>query len=108
LVRDSRRKRLRVQQKRLSATCPSSIAPRREDSIPWHNTASEMGHVVEGGAYRRHNYTGQQGVFGVHMGASFNRRNHWHAYVCNILDNLNTFIVNLAPNIGIAHVAERR
>jgi hypothetical protein len=42
------------------------------------------------------------------MGASFNRRNHWHAYVCNILDNLNTFIVNLAPNIGIAHVAERR
>jgi hypothetical protein len=42
------------------------------------------------------------------MGASFNRRNHWHAYVCNILDNLNTFIMNLAPNIGIGDVAERR
>jgi hypothetical protein len=30
------------------------------------------------------------------------------ADVCNILDNLNASIMNLAPNIGIGHVAERR
>ena len=107
-VRDSRRKRLWVQQKRLSSTCPGAIAPRREDSIPGHNTPGEVGHIVESGAFRRHNHAGEQRVFGVHMGASFNSRNHWHAYVGNVLDNLNTFVMDLAPNAGIGDVAEGR
>src|SRR5580704_204769 len=41
------------------------------------------------------------------MGASLDRRDHWHPYVGYVFQNLNAFIVNLAPNAGIAGIAER-
>ena len=41
------------------------------------------------------------------MGASFNSSDHRHVYVSDILDNLNAFIMNLAPNARIGDVAER-
>jgi hypothetical protein len=42
------------------------------------------------------------------MGASFDSRDHRHAFVSDILDNLNAFIMNLAPNAGIGNVAHAK
>jgi len=39
---------------------------------------------------------------------TLNSRDHRHAYVRDILDNLNTFVVNLAPDAGIGNIAEGR
>src|SRR5229473_2600209 len=40
------------------------------------------------------------------MSASFNGRDHQYPYVGDILDNLNAFIMNLAPNAGLGDVAK--
>src|ERR1700688_1397917 len=42
----------------------------------------------------------------MHMGTSLDGRDDWDAYVGDIFQNLNAFIVNLAPNAGIGDVAE--
>src|SRR6266702_4107349 len=42
------------------------------------------------------------------MGAPLDSRDHWHAYVSYILQNLNAFVVNLAPNGGIGDIAKGR
>src|SRR5438445_9750495 len=42
------------------------------------------------------------------MGTSLDSRDDRHAYVGYILQNLNSFVVNLAPNAGIGGIAERR
>ena len=52
-----------------------------EDSVARNDTAGEVGYVVESGDFTRHNHTGEQGIFGVHMGAAFNSRDHRHTYV---------------------------
>src|SRR6266446_7828159 len=41
------------------------------------------------------------------MGTSLNSRDDRHAYVGYILQNLNAFVVNLAPNAGIGGIPER-
>src|SRR5438094_5716 len=41
------------------------------------------------------------------MGTSLDSRDDRHAYVGYILQNLNAFVVNLAPNAGIEGIAER-
>src|SRR5437773_9143835 len=41
------------------------------------------------------------------MGTSLDSRDDRHAYVGYILQNLNAFVVNLAPNAGIGGIAER-
>src|SRR6267143_618586 len=41
------------------------------------------------------------------MGAPFDSRDDRHAYVGYIFQNLNAFIVNLAPHAGIGSIAER-
>ena len=41
------------------------------------------------------------------MGASFDSRDDWDAYVGDIFQHLNAFVVNLAPNAGIGDIAER-
>src|SRR5579863_1790268 len=43
----------------------------------------------------------------MHVSASLDSRDHWHAYVGYVLQNLNAFVVNLAPNAGIRGVPER-
>src|SRR5579862_8018864 len=43
----------------------------------------------------------------MHMGTSLDSRDDRHAYVGNVFQNLNAFVVNLAPNAGIGDVAER-
>ena len=108
MVRGGRGNRLRIQQECLRSTRTGAIAPRREDPVARHNTAREMGRVVERCAFCRHNYVGKQGILGVHMCAALNRCDHWHAYVGDILYNLNAFIMNLAPDTGIGDVAEGR
>src|SRR5216117_479806 len=40
------------------------------------------------------------------MGSAFNSSDHRHAYVSDILNNLDTFIMNLTPNAWISNVAE--
>ena len=40
--------------------------------------------------------------------SSLDGRDHWHAYVRQVFQNLNTFVMNLAPNAGIGDVTERR
>src|ERR1700678_38146 len=42
----------------------------------------------------------------MHMGASFDCRDDWDADVGYVFQNLNAFIMNLAPNAGIGGVAE--
>jgi hypothetical protein len=42
------------------------------------------------------------------MGASLDSRDHRHAYLGQVFQNLNAFVVNLAPNAWIGDVAERR
>src|SRR6266481_1799059 len=41
------------------------------------------------------------------MGTSLDSRDDRHAYVGYIFQNLNAFVVNLAPNAGIGGIAER-
>src|SRR5438445_12594789 len=41
------------------------------------------------------------------MGTSLDSRDDRHAYVGYILQNLNSFVVNLAQNAGIGGIAER-
>src|SRR3984957_6900117 len=43
----------------------------------------------------------------MHMGTSLDSRDDRHAYVGYVFQNLNTFVVNLAPNAGIGGIAER-
>ncbi len=43
----------------------------------------------------------------MHMGASFDSRDHRYAYVGNVFQSLKTFIVNLAPNAWIGDIPER-
>src|SRR5579864_1253940 len=43
----------------------------------------------------------------MHMGASLDSRNDWHAYVGDVFQSLNAFVVNLAPNARIGDIAER-
>src|SRR5580700_9386722 len=43
----------------------------------------------------------------MYMGTSLNSRDDRHAYVGYIFQNLNAFIMNLAPHAGIGGVAER-
>src|SRR5437667_8263640 len=42
------------------------------------------------------------------MGTSLDSRDDRHAYIGYIFQNLNAFVVNLAPNAGIGGIAERR
>src|SRR5437016_8986100 len=41
------------------------------------------------------------------MGTSFDSRDDRHAYIGYIFQNLNAFVVNLAPHAGIGAIAER-
>src|SRR5260370_39932405 len=41
------------------------------------------------------------------MGASLDSRDDRHAYVGYVFQNLNAFVVNLAPNAGIGDIAKR-
>src|SRR5580704_7912856 len=43
----------------------------------------------------------------MHMGSSLDCRDDWDAYVGDVFQSLNAFIVNLAPNAGIGDIAER-
>jgi hypothetical protein len=43
----------------------------------------------------------------MHMGASLDSCDDRHAYVGYVFQNLNTLVVNLAPNAWIGDVAER-
>ena len=67
-----------------------------------------MRQVVKGRGFPCHDHVGQQCILGMYMGASFDRRDHRHANVGEILDNLSAFVVNLAPDSRIGDVAERR
>src|ERR1700756_2286024 len=43
----------------------------------------------------------------MHMGTSLDSRDHRHSYVGYVFQNLNAFVVNLAPSAGIGDIAER-
>src|SRR5271169_4297555 len=43
----------------------------------------------------------------MHMGTSLDSRDDRHSYVGYVFQNLNAFVVNLAPNAGIGDIAER-
>src|SRR5580704_4965913 len=107
LVRGSSRNWLWVQQECLSSTRSGAIAPSREDSVARHDPAGEMRQIMEGRTLGRHDDTGKERIFRVHMSAPFNSRDHRHAYIRDILDNLNPFIVSLAPDARIGNIAER-
>src|ERR1700719_1459983 len=43
----------------------------------------------------------------MHMGTSLDSRDDRHPYVGYVFQNLNAFVVNLAPNAGIGNIAKR-
>src|SRR3984885_11431680 len=43
----------------------------------------------------------------MHMGTSLNSGDHRHSYVGYVFQNLNAFVVDLAPNARIGDIAER-
>src|SRR4051794_16737652 len=40
------------------------------------------------------------------MSATLNGCEHWHSYICDSLNNLNSFIMDLAPDARIGDVSE--
>src|SRR5260370_28965828 len=107
-VRGVRRQRLWIQQECLRPSCPGLVAPRGKDSVARHNATGEMRQIMEGRSFSGHNHVREQRVFGMHVSASRYRGNHRHTNVGQILENLNTLIMHLAPNTRIRDVAERR
>src|SRR4029077_11730689 len=67
-----------------------------------------MRQVIERSSFRSHDDVGKECIFGMHVCTAFNCRNHRHANVREILQDLNAFVVDLTPNCGIANVAKRR
>src|ERR1700733_6625783 len=107
LLRSARRQGLRIQQKRPGTSSSPAITPRGEDAVTRRNTLGVMRDILKGRTLARHNDIGEQCIIGVHPGASLDRRNHRYAYVGDVFQNLNTLVVNLAPDSGIRDVAER-
>src|SRR4029077_3179350 len=51
---------------------------------------------------------GNECVFRMHVCTAFNRGNYRHADVCQIFQDLNPFVVSLAPDCGIGNIAKGR
>src|ERR1700691_3656133 len=66
-----------------------------------------MRQIMEGRTLGRHDDTGKERIFRVHMSASLDSRDHRYAYIRDILDNLNLFIMSPAPYTRIGNIAER-
>jgi hypothetical protein len=62
-----------------------AVTPRRKDSVARHNPADEVRQIVKAGTFTRNDHVGEQGVFEVHMGTSFNGGDHRHTYVSDVL-----------------------
>ena len=58
-VRNPRAQWLWVQQERLCSSRSSALTPGGKDSVTGRNARNEVGHILEGGTLRRHNYTGK-------------------------------------------------
>src|SRR6266478_2822685 len=101
-----RRHRMWVQQKCLRSSRSSAITPGGEDSIPGNNATRKVGQIIERRTFARHDHVGKQGIFGVHMGAAFDRSDDRHPDICQILEDLNTLVVHLAPNLRVGDVAK--
>src|SRR5216684_2205538 len=95
-----------VQQKRLRSSRSSTITPGGEDSIPGNNATRKVGQIIERRTFARHDHVGKQGIFGVHMGAAFDSSDDRHPDICQILEDLNTLVVHLAPNLRVGDVAK--
>src|SRR5579863_7357341 len=96
-----------IYEEHLGTSRTRAITPSGKDSVTRCNTSGKMGHILEGRAFGGDNYISEQQIVGVNMRAPLHRRNDRHAYVGYVFQNLNTFIVNLAPDAGIARVAPR-
>src|SRR6202012_4750978 len=97
-----------VQQERLCSARPGPITPGCEDSVARHNSSCKVRHVVKSCSFSRNNYIGQQCILGVHIGASFNGCNHRDTDIRQILENLNSLIMDLAPDLRVRHISECR
>src|SRR6266481_5697963 len=85
-----------------SATTPHSCAVRAGSA------SGIVAHILEGRPLGSHNHVGEQRIIGVNMRASLDRRDDRHTYVGYVFQNLNAFVVNLAPDAGIGDIAPGR
>ena len=67
-----------------------------------------MGNVLERCAFTSHDHVCEQRILPMHVETSFNCRNDGHTNTQQILENLDSFIVHLAPHRRIGHISERR
>src|SRR5258708_21494572 len=89
-------------------SCAGAITPRSKDSVTRCNASGIVAHILEGRPLGSHNHVGEQRIIGVNVRASLDRRDDRHTYVGYVFQNLNAFVVNLAPDAGIGHIAEGR
>ena len=105
LVCSMRRQRLWIQQECFLSSCTGPKTPHGKDSVTRHNAAGEVWKIMKRHPLPRHNDVRQQGILGVDMETSFDRCDGRHTNVRQILENLNTLIVHLAPGIGVSLIA---
>src|SRR6266853_498906 len=106
LVSGLRRHWMWVQQKRFCSSRSSAITPGGEDSIPGNNATRKVGQIIERRTFARHDHVGKRSVLGMHVSAPFDRGDHGDADVAKILENLDTLVVYLAPNLRVSDVAK--
>src|SRR5947209_15773094 len=99
---------MRVEEEGLGSSCAGAITPCSKDSVTGCNASGIVAHILEGRPLGSHNHVGEQRIIGVNMRASLDRRDDRHTYVGYVFQNLNAFVVNLAPDAGIGDFAERR
>src|SRR5258708_10070681 len=107
-IRSTRREGLWVEQKRLCPSRSSAIASRGKNAITGHNTRGEVAYVLERRTLGRNNDVGQEGVLRMDLGTSLDRCYDRHAHVGYVFQDLNAFVMDLAPYAGIGNVGERR
>src|SRR6476660_4222582 len=95
------------EQECLGSTGSSPIAPCCKDPVTRRNSHGKVADVLECRAFSRHDDTSEERVVRVDMGASLGGCDHRNADVRNVLQNLDAFVVNSAPDARIRDISER-
>ena len=98
----------RVQKPALGPPRPGAVGPGREDAVARHDAPREMRQIAERGAFRCDNNICHQRIFRVDVCAALDRCDHRHADVGGVLDDLHALVMDLAPDVGVRHIAEGR
>ena len=102
----ARPKRLWVEEECLGSTCPSPITPRCKDSVARGNSHGKVADILECRTLSRHDDISKERVVGVDIGPSLDSRDHRNPDVRNVLQSLDAFVMNSAPDERIGNISE--